>query len=104
MPRGIQREQAEVGNSQLRVANLLFEVCVADSAAAPERFDHVYMLLREQVLRDTHADFLRKRGLDPSRNRSQTTTLVRHRSARLLSPIRDSAISLSGQETTIEVL
>ena len=88
----------------LQVPRPSLEICVADGDAPPERFDHASTLLPEQVPRDTHQDFLRKRGLDRSRNRGQITTLVRHRSAGLPSPISDSAKSLSGQETTIQVL
>ena len=77
------------------------EVCVVDGDAPPERFDHARTLLYEQVPRDTHPDFLRKRGLDRSRNRGQITPLVRHRSARLPSPLDDSASELSVLEATI---
>ena len=42
------------------------EICVADSAEAPERFDHTDTLPGEQVSSDTHPDFLRKEGLTPA--------------------------------------
>ena len=43
------------------------KICVADSAAAPERFDHGFTLPYEQVSSDTQPDFLRKEGLTPAK-------------------------------------
>ena len=75
------------------VAASLNEVFVADGDAPPERFDHAYTLLCEQVPRYTHTNFLRKNELGPSRNRGQITALVRHRSTWLPGPSSSSAES-----------
>ena len=49
---------------------------MVDGDAPPERFDHVYKLIREEVRRYTKPNFLTMNGLDPCRNRGQITVVV----------------------------